>query len=178
MVGLRGLNPLAGFFGSLRHRFPSGHKKWHDLQHQTFESNIPASPGFENSGCQFALDPRVKSSTVKMANVASRPKVITSWKIRGLDAAVIDEDDERGQPQADGEPRRVDRGAGDRVQLVAVERWKDARQEIAGRDGLPGADDRVQQTIVQPAKKLANGGTPPRCKRFRRRRRGCATNRP
>ena len=47
--------------------------------------------------------------------------------------------------EADGEPRRVDRRAGHRVQLIAVERRKDARQQVAGGDRLPRAHDRVRQ---------------------------------
>ena len=43
------------------------------------DRNTPAAPGLGNSGCMFALSPRAKPSAVKIANVASSPKVITFW---------------------------------------------------------------------------------------------------
>ena len=42
------------------------------------DSHTPAVPGCENSGCMLAAEPRVKPSSVKIANVASNPNVITS----------------------------------------------------------------------------------------------------
>ena len=82
------------------------------------DSSAPADPGCENNGCMFAGVPRAKPSSVKIANVASRPNVITSWNTPArLDAAVVDDGDQRGQREADREPRRVDRRAVDDVEL-------------------------------------------------------------
>src|SRR2546428_7361420 len=41
------------------------------------DSHGPRAPGCENSGCMFAVDPLANPSTVKIANVASSPNVMT-----------------------------------------------------------------------------------------------------
>ena len=60
-----------------------------------------------------------------------------------VDPAVIHDGDEQGEAETDGEARRVDRAAADRVELKRIERRKDAREEIARGDRFPRTHDGV-----------------------------------
>jgi len=73
-----------------------------------------------------------------------------------LDAAVVDAGDQRGEAEADREPRRINRAPADDVQLIAVERREHAREKISGRDRLPRTHDRVRQHH-RPAGREADG---------------------
>ena len=78
------------------------------------------------------------------------------------DAAVVDDRDERGQREADGEPRRVDRAAADRVEAdTSSAPGTRAPADCRSRPPPHGQTIAYDRIIVQPAPKLTSGGNTP-----------------
>jgi hypothetical protein len=73
------------------------------------------------------------------------------------DAPVVEERDERREQEADQQAGGVDRAARHRVERVRAENREDPGEEIAARDRLPGADDRVGQHH-RPSRREAEEG--------------------
>ena len=133
-----------GLLGSFGDRLEAGHEIRHDLQHQ--ENRQPRRlPGCEQRqhvrrrslGKPEQREDRERHEQAERHHVLENPA--------RLDAAVVDAGHQRREREADREARCVDRAAADRVELVAVERREDPREQIAGGDRFPRTHNRVGQ---------------------------------
>ena len=138
------IEPGARLFRAFCDRLPSGHVVRHDLHHE--ENREPDSARARLREERLPVRGRAAGKAEQREHrergeQAERHDVLKD--AARSDAAVIDEDDEHGERQADAETRRVDRTAGDHVYLMAVERREHTREQITGRDRFPRAHDRV-----------------------------------
>ncbi len=134
------------FLRSLGHRLEPGHEIRHDLHDQEDRQR--------HAGCARAWKQRLH-----VGHRSAREPEDGEDDERGeqpeghhvlkhparLDAAVIDDRDQQRQSEPDPQPRRIDGGAGNRVELVRIQAREHAREQVPGGHRFPRADDRVGQ---------------------------------